>query len=679
MTTQRLPIPGSDDGTWGTILNDFLAVAHNTDGTLVGSAVSATGAEMVSEKNQASGYAGLDGTGKVSIAHLPTGTSSTTLAIGNDSRLSDERVPSDGSVTDAKVASGAAIAYSKLALNGAVQMSDLAFDAATQQDINAVTTGRQSFSGIPTRIPGVRHFGVESEAAVVRASATSPSGSKPVVLAEFWDQPGILRKIWFASESDLTAGSNGYALYTNGFTESQSVIRIYIDDTTTPAVQMSLADFFMYAPHGQAFSTPRVGRTSYDTGSGATGTGAAYRYLHMPFQKYLRVEVQNLTSADHVFYGLAQGVLLNSFATLGNQQLYAKTYAAGSTTQTVRQPITLVNTSGAGQIEAIWFHVLGAHAGDNNILEGDVQIEVDGEQITSGGTEDFFNGGWYQLPVGGWPAGQSGLATDLGGTYYGQTLYRFFIDDPITFDSSLKITLWPGQPDQGTLPDNQVDYQCFAHILFDTPSPAINYMGPDPSQSTQAHVPTASGGLSSADYDLSGTPWQGTSGGLLGITSSGTGSDNDSYAHAKNITIPSGGGWVESTVEITGASNNQELFLWALGGSPTYYSGDRVGIELYKRDDTSTWLIQARDGFDAPFLTYIGGGADLTAVKVDLALKIVGTTVTAYWRFNGNTVWNSLGSWTTGHTGTGVGVGGYGPLSGSATPPLFRPLRTVTS
>lgn len=30
----RLPIPGSDKGTWGDVLNDFLNVAHNADGTL---------------------------------------------------------------------------------------------------------------------------------------------------------------------------------------------------------------------------------------------------------------------------------------------------------------------------------------------------------------------------------------------------------------------------------------------------------------------------------------------------------------------------------------------------------------------------------------------------------------------------------------------------------------------
>lgn len=30
----RLPIPGEDDGTWGNVLNDFLTVEHNSDGTL---------------------------------------------------------------------------------------------------------------------------------------------------------------------------------------------------------------------------------------------------------------------------------------------------------------------------------------------------------------------------------------------------------------------------------------------------------------------------------------------------------------------------------------------------------------------------------------------------------------------------------------------------------------------
>ena len=30
----RLPVQGGDSGSWGTILNDFLSVEHNANGTL---------------------------------------------------------------------------------------------------------------------------------------------------------------------------------------------------------------------------------------------------------------------------------------------------------------------------------------------------------------------------------------------------------------------------------------------------------------------------------------------------------------------------------------------------------------------------------------------------------------------------------------------------------------------
>jgi hypothetical protein len=39
----RLPVPGSDDDTWGDILNSFLGVSHNPDGSLKASAVQASG------------------------------------------------------------------------------------------------------------------------------------------------------------------------------------------------------------------------------------------------------------------------------------------------------------------------------------------------------------------------------------------------------------------------------------------------------------------------------------------------------------------------------------------------------------------------------------------------------------------------------------------------------------
>jgi hypothetical protein len=55
---QRLPNVGSDDGSWGTILNNYLLVSLNDDGTLRG-------------LGQANGVAPLDSTGKVPTANLP--------------------------------------------------------------------------------------------------------------------------------------------------------------------------------------------------------------------------------------------------------------------------------------------------------------------------------------------------------------------------------------------------------------------------------------------------------------------------------------------------------------------------------------------------------------------------------------------------------------------------------
>ena len=69
--TNRLPIPGSDDGDWGDILNDFLEVSLSSDGSLKTSAVVSAGAEMSSNKNQPSGYAGLNSTGLVPTTLLP--------------------------------------------------------------------------------------------------------------------------------------------------------------------------------------------------------------------------------------------------------------------------------------------------------------------------------------------------------------------------------------------------------------------------------------------------------------------------------------------------------------------------------------------------------------------------------------------------------------------------------
>lgn len=70
----RLPTPGGDDGTWGSVLNDYLKQSHNTDGTIKASAVSASGAEVTTNKGAANGYAPLNASSKVPVVNLPDPT-----------------------------------------------------------------------------------------------------------------------------------------------------------------------------------------------------------------------------------------------------------------------------------------------------------------------------------------------------------------------------------------------------------------------------------------------------------------------------------------------------------------------------------------------------------------------------------------------------------------------------
>lgn len=104
----RLPTPGSDNGTWGVVLNDFLSVAHGTDGTLAaGSVVDATIVDgtIALPKLASTIQTSL---GKADTA-LQTATSST-VGLGNVDNTSDVNKPvstATQTALDAKLASTA--------------------------------------------------------------------------------------------------------------------------------------------------------------------------------------------------------------------------------------------------------------------------------------------------------------------------------------------------------------------------------------------------------------------------------------------------------------------------------------------------------------------------------------------------------------------------------------------
>ena len=81
---QRLPVPGSDNNKWGIILNGFLRVSHNSDGTLSKNAVKAAGGVVTNEIGSANGVASLDNSGTVPIAQLGSGMPSSSNFLRGD-------------------------------------------------------------------------------------------------------------------------------------------------------------------------------------------------------------------------------------------------------------------------------------------------------------------------------------------------------------------------------------------------------------------------------------------------------------------------------------------------------------------------------------------------------------------------------------------------------------------
>ncbi|HEX4662482.1 MAG TPA: hypothetical protein VH144_02615 [Candidatus Saccharimonadales bacterium] len=175
----RLPTPGADDGTWGAILNGFLSIEHNPDGTLKKSAdisqaqtdasnavTTANNAQTTASSKYTKPSGGipktdLDASVQASLTNadnalaaprqaLPPSSPATNdlwydtgnelwkrwngtawVAEGSsayisvsDARLNDQRIPTDGSVTDAKIVAGglaiASISGLQTALNGKV-------------------------------------------------------------------------------------------------------------------------------------------------------------------------------------------------------------------------------------------------------------------------------------------------------------------------------------------------------------------------------------------------------------------------------------------------------------------------------------------------------------------------------------------------------------------------------
>ena len=108
------------------------------------------------------------------------------------------------------------------------------------------------------------------------------------------------------------------------------------------------------------------------------------------------------------------------------------------------QPFTFVAGEGQGHLVGCFLQAQGMVSGETPFFEGDDETTLDGETTIRGtGSEDFFNGGWYDVP----DRWEKTLSFPLSGCLdYQKPLgrsggYRLMLGDAYAFRKSIRQTI----------------------------------------------------------------------------------------------------------------------------------------------------------------------------------------------------------------------------------------------
>jgi hypothetical protein len=171
----------------------------------------------------------------------------------------------------------------------------------------------------------------------------------------------------------------------------------------------------------------------------------AYAYFPMPYDHSARIEI--------VSEGQSGPPVKFTSEVFSTSQAREKTegrfYARWNRENPVPQgePFKFVEVNGRGHLVGVILQAQGLESGQTLFFEGDDEATLDGELTIHGtGSEDFFNGGWYDIP-GRW---NDRFSLPLSGALdYQKSLgrtgaYRLMMSDAYAFRNSLKLTIEHG-------------------------------------------------------------------------------------------------------------------------------------------------------------------------------------------------------------------------------------------
>lgn len=210
------------------------------------------------------------------------------------------------------------------------------------------------------------------------------------------------------------------------------LIKMTWDGSRKPAVLCPAGDFF-----GASWGDPAM--RALLVGSDA---GASYCRLPMPYGKSARIELVSERTGGEPIEVTGEVVYADAPLRPDEGRFYAVWHRENPTT--VGTPFTYAEAEGHGHVVGVSLQAQGQDGGNTFFFEGDDQTEIDGAMAIHGtGSEDFFNGGWYDVP-GRWDTRKS---LPLSGCldyhkHLGRTGgFRWMLGDPVVYHKSLRMCM----------------------------------------------------------------------------------------------------------------------------------------------------------------------------------------------------------------------------------------------
>ncbi len=210
------------------------------------------------------------------------------------------------------------------------------------------------------------------------------------------------------------------------------LIKMTWDGAAEPAVLCPVGDFF-----GSSFGDPAVRSLLLGTSGGVN-----YVYFPMPFERSARVELVSERTSGPAVQVQAEIVYAGPGKASDEGRFYARWRRENPTT--VGTPFTYLRTTGRGHVVGMILQAQGLVPGQTPFFEGDDRAVIDGQLAIPGtGSEDSFNGGWYDVP-GRWEG--RGSYPLSGCLDYQKPLgrtggYRWLITDSYAYTKSIDFTI----------------------------------------------------------------------------------------------------------------------------------------------------------------------------------------------------------------------------------------------